>query len=198
MSRQWFSHTQSCRFTSFQKHTQVLFWFLDTPLRQFLLFFIILQGTTRATGVSNFSRAILMVSLNFLSSVLQTYKLCGQAPSAREGRFQAKNFLANLGVSIAQIWIYFSTSSSLAASLPVFRDTSSQCVSITLLTYPNQAAVGSFGASRSSKTFPDVRYKFRVSRCELSTKTRNSHLELLAVARSSKSLESFREFTLSF
>ena len=46
----------------------------------------------------------------------------------------------------------------MAASLPVFRDTGSQCASVRLLAFPKQAAVGSFGASGSSRN---------VSRCTL-------------------------------
>ena len=48
------------------EYTQVLSCFLsDPPLPQF---FIILQGIAGATGVSNFLRSFLMVSLNSLSS----------------------------------------------------------------------------------------------------------------------------------
>ena len=45
------------------------------------------------------------------------------------------------------------------------RETGSQCVAVRLLACPKQAAVGSFGAGGSSKTFPDVPYQFRVSGC---------------------------------
>ena len=111
------------------------------------------------------------------SSVAQTYNFCGQTPSVGEGRFQAKNFLTNLDVNNVQFRINFSLRSPLWLhnSSCVQRKTSSQCVFVTLLTFPRQAAVGSFDASRSSKTFPDVRYKFRVSSCEHSTMIQNNH-----------------------
>ena len=49
-------------------HASFVLILLDEPLPQFLLFLIILQGIAVATGVSNFLRALLMVSLNSLSS----------------------------------------------------------------------------------------------------------------------------------
>ena len=53
-----------CGFISFQNGRKLLCYFLsDPPLPQF---FIILQGMAGATDVSNFLRAFLMVSLEFL------------------------------------------------------------------------------------------------------------------------------------
>ena len=89
-------------------------------------------------------------------------------------------------------------------------DTNSQCVSVTLLAFPKQAAVGSF--SRSSKMFPAVQYKFHVSSCKQESRLSIPHRlgtitrwlgtwdnpELLAVSRSKESQKSFREFTLPF
>ena len=70
MMRQWFSHTQSCRFTSFQNTRKFCFVLLDAQLPQF---FMILQGIAGATDVSNFLRAFLMVSLNSLFSGSMKY-----------------------------------------------------------------------------------------------------------------------------
>ena len=51
-----------------RKQTSFVLILLDAPLPQFLLLFIILQSIAGETGVSNFLRAFLMVSLNSLSS----------------------------------------------------------------------------------------------------------------------------------
>ena len=61
---------------------------------------------------------------------------------------------------------FFVIHDSLATDLPMFTERVSLGVSVRLFVFPNQAAVGSFGASGSSKTFPDVPHKFRVSGCK--------------------------------
>ena len=92
-------------------------------------------------------------------------RFCGQAPSAREGGFQVENFLANLGVGIAKFQVFLSNSSTFATYLPVFRNTSAQCMAVRLLAFPKQAAVGSFGASGSV-----------CQAAEHSTRTRNNYV----------------------
>ena len=52
-----------------------------------------------------------------------------------------------------------------SASHPVFRDTGSHCANVELLEFPKKATECSFGASRSSKSFPDMPNEFRVSGC---------------------------------
>ena len=47
----------------------------------------------------------------------------------------------------------------------MFRDTGSHCADAELLEFPKNAAEGSLGAGRSSKTFPDMPDEFRVSGC---------------------------------
>ena len=93
-----------------------------------------------------------------------------------------------------------------AASLAEVRDASLQCVSARLLALPKQAALGSFGATRS-KTFPEAPSSLCQTVCheiisaENSTETRNTHKmtgnvgqpELPAVSGSHNSLDSFRE-----
>ena len=69
MIRQWFSYPQSCRFANSQNTRKFCFNFIGCTIPTILTALgNFLQGIARATGVSNFLRAFLMVSLNILSS----------------------------------------------------------------------------------------------------------------------------------
>ena len=71
MSRQWFSHTQSCRFTSFRNTRKFLIWLYWMHHSHNSYWFLrILQGIAGSPLVMFpiFLRAFLMVSLNSLSS----------------------------------------------------------------------------------------------------------------------------------
>ena len=71
MSRLWFSHSQSCRFTRFQntRKSCLKFWGCRTPTFSF----IFLQGRAGATGVSKLLWAFLMVFLIPCRRVAEIY-----------------------------------------------------------------------------------------------------------------------------
>ena len=59
-------------------------------------------------------------------------------------------------MGIAKFYGVLSNSFARTANLSVFRDTNSHCADARLLQFPKNAAGSSLGASRSSKTFPDL------------------------------------------